>query len=78
MDEFLKRLEELKRNRQDHLNEVDLLRLMEYPDQLDTKIPTRVNSEMKAAFELLCKERGMSTSSALRFLIEKSIREWNI
>ncbi|WP_419640831.1 hypothetical protein, partial [Vibrio anguillarum] len=60
------------------VSKISELKSKNYPSTLDDRLVVRSNSELKEAFEELCKVSGHKPSSAIRLMMLKSIRDWNL
>ncbi|HIF9547547.1 TPA: hypothetical protein ACX6S8_003808 [Photobacterium damselae] len=78
MDDLMASLENVNRLRKERLAEIEMLKIKDYSSDLDDKFLVRCNSEMKAAFDRLCKENKTDKSTAIRLLVEKSLRNWTL
>lgn len=78
MSSVFENIERLQAERKERLAEIEYLQQRDYPAELNSKFLTRCNLDLKESFEKLCKQNKITTSAAIRLLMEDSIRNWSL
>ncbi|CCO40105.1 hypothetical protein [Vibrio nigripulchritudo] len=58
--------------------QISKLKRKNYPSTLNARLVVRSNDELKEAFRELCASLGHKPSDAIRLMMLKSVREWEL
>ncbi|QJY36188.1 hypothetical protein HOO69_05980 [Vibrio europaeus] len=72
------KIEDALKEQFDTVSRINELRRKNYPSTLNDRLVVRSNDDLKKAFEELCKASGHKPSAAIRLMMLKSIRDWQL